>query len=46
VCLLAGGYERWHTAALEITSSLGAAEREAVFGVTAERWYQLQKEAF
>jgi predicted TIM-barrel fold metal-dependent hydrolase len=46
VCLLAGGYERWHTAALELTSSLGAAEREAVFGATAASWYQLEKEAF
>ena len=43
VCLLAGGYERWYAAALELTSNLAAPEREAIFGATAARWYRFYR---
>jgi L-fuconolactonase len=36
---LAGGYDRWHAAASELTASLPADERAAIFGRTAERAY-------
>lgn len=42
VCLLAASYERWLSVALELCSTLGATEREAVFGRTAARWYALE----
>jgi L-fuconolactonase len=42
VCLLAGSYGEVIGAAEQLTSGLSAAERAAVFGETARRWYQLE----
>jgi L-fuconolactonase len=41
VCELAGSYERVHAALAECVADLGAAEREAIFGGTAARFYRL-----
>jgi L-fuconolactonase len=41
VCLLAGDYGQVMDAARELTAGLSAAERDAVFGGTAERAYRL-----
>ncbi|MER5664013.1 amidohydrolase family protein [Streptomyces mirabilis] len=39
VCLLAAGYDEVLGIAESLTGDLSAAEREAVFGTTAARWY-------
>jgi len=41
VCLLAGGYDRVIGAAETLTAHLNPAERAAVFGESAARWYRL-----
>ena len=41
VCLLATSYDMWVSAATALTAGLTAAERAAVFGGTAARWYGL-----
>jgi L-fucono-1,5-lactonase len=41
VCLLAASYDTWVNAATALTASVTAAEREAIFGGTAARWYRL-----
>jgi len=41
VCLLAGGYDRVIGAAETLTAHLNPAERAAVFGGSAARWYRL-----
>jgi L-fuconolactonase len=45
VCLLASSYQDVVLTAEELTASLSAAERAAVFGGTAARAYRLRKEA-
>jgi L-fuconolactonase len=42
VCLLASSYKDVAVAARDLTASLSAAEREAVFGGTATRAYRLE----
>jgi L-fuconolactonase len=39
VCQLEASYEEWHDAAQELTAHLSAAEKDAVFGGTAARFY-------
>ena len=39
VCLLAAEYDEVVAVAESLTEDLSAAEREAVFGTTAARWY-------
>jgi L-fuconolactonase len=41
VCELAGSYEQVHAALAECVADLSAAEREAIFGGTAVRFYRL-----
>ena len=41
VCQLEASYDDWHDAAGALTAHLSAAEREAVFGGTAARFYRL-----
>jgi L-fuconolactonase len=41
VCLLAASYDTWVNAATALTASVTAAEREAIFGGTAAKWYRL-----
>ncbi|HEX5328177.1 MAG TPA: amidohydrolase family protein [Acetobacteraceae bacterium] len=40
---LAGGYARWRTTSLELLDGLGSAEREAILGGTARRFYRLEQ---
>jgi len=42
VCELAGSYEQVHAALVEALGPLGDAERDAIFGGTAAKFYQLQ----
>ena len=42
VCRLRSEYEDWHSAALTLTESLSDAERDAVFGGNAARFYGLE----
>ncbi len=41
VCLLAASYDRWRAAAEELVAGRSAAERAAIFGGTAARFYSL-----
>ena len=41
VCRLAGEYADWHDAALQLTAGRSAAETAAIFGGTANRFYEL-----
>ena len=41
VCRLAGEYADWHDAAVRLTDGCSAAERAAIFGGTANRFYDL-----
>lgn len=41
VCRLAGEYGDWHDAALQLTAGCSAAETAAIFGGTANRFYDL-----
>lgn len=40
---LAGGYDRWHAAAVELTAELPGDAKEEIFGRTAERLYLLHR---
>jgi L-fuconolactonase len=42
VCLLAADYGRVAALAGEVTEALSPAERDAVLGATAARWYTLE----
>lgn len=41
VCRLAGEYGDWHDAAMQLTAECSAAEKAAIFGGTANRFYDL-----
>ena len=41
VCRLAGEYMEWRNAALELTAGLSDADRAAIYGQTASRFYDL-----
>ena len=41
VCRLRGEYGDWRAAAMELTTALSAAEKAAIFGQTANRFYDL-----
>jgi L-fuconolactonase len=41
VCLLAASYDQWRAAAEELVAGRTAAERAAIFGGTAARFYSL-----
>ena len=41
VCRLAGEYMEWRDAALELTAGLSDANRAAIYGQTASRFYDL-----
>lgn len=42
VCRLRAEYDRWHSAAEDLTAHLPAADRERIFGGTAAEFYRLQ----
>ena len=41
VCRLAGEYNEWRAAALELTAGCSDAERRAIYGGTAQNFYDL-----
>ena len=41
VCRLRGEYGDWRAAAMELTAALSAAEKAAIYGQTANRFYDL-----